>query len=41
MGGAALAALAHKLIKKPVLTFENPESKLWDLRYDYNPITFS
>ena len=38
--GAALAALAHKLIKKPVLTFEDSESKVieeklcWDLNWD-------
>ena len=38
--GVALAALAHKLIKKPVLTFENSESKVidekicWDLNWD-------
>ena len=43
--GAALVALAHKLIKKPVLNFENPESKIierklclnlsWDIKISY------
>ena len=43
--GATLAALVHKLIKKPVLTFENPESKVierklclnlsWDIKISY------
>ncbi len=43
--GVALAALAHKLIKKPVLTFENSESKVierklclnlnWDIKISY------
>ena len=40
LGGAALAALASKLIKKPVLTFEGSESMVieeklcWDLNWD-------
>ena len=43
--GAALAALVHKLIKKPVLNFANPESKVierklclnlsWDIKISY------
>ena len=43
--GATLVALAHKLIKKPVLNFENPESKIierklclnlsWDIKISY------
>ena len=45
MEGAALAALAHKLIKKPVLNFKDPRSKIieeklclnlsWDIKISF------
>lgn len=45
MEGAALAVLAHKLIKKPLLNFKDPESKVieekicfdlsWDMKISY------